>query len=226
MLISVIIPVFHEQEQINNMIRHIYSVASHAAPEIIVVDGSIERDTLAAVSDKNVKGVSSDRGRAKQMNKGAAQARGDMLLFLHADTQLPVGAFEDIASIFEDDRCVGGAFDLAIDGAGLMLRVIERAASFRSRFTRVPYGDQAIFIKRYFFAKIGGYREMPLMEDIDLMKRIRLAGGRISIIRKRVKTSGRRWLKEGVVHCTLRNWAIRFLYLTGVDPNRLVKWYA
>jgi GT2 family glycosyltransferase len=131
-----------------------------------------------------------------------------------------------MASTLEDGRYTGGAFDLAIDRAGFMFRIIERVASFRSRLTRVPYGDQAIFIKREPFMEIGGYREIPLMEDMDLMRRIKQAGGKICIIHKRAKTSGRRWLKEGVVRCTLRNWTIRLLYLAGVDPNRLVKWYA
>ncbi len=119
----------------------------------------------------------------------------------------------------------GGAFDLGIESNGLALRLIARAASLRSRLTRVPYGDQALFISRDYLQRIGSYREMPLMEDVDLMRRIKRDGGRIFIIPERVLTSGRRWAREGVLRCTLRNWTIMLLYLGGVSPRKLARWY-
>ena len=120
---------------------------------------------------------------------------------------------------------VGGAFRLGIQSDRLAFRIIEKVANFRSRTTRIPYGDQAIFIERNFFQQVGGYKEIPLMEDVELMRRIKKAGGKIAIINRQVQTSPRRWEKEGVVRCTLRNWVLITLYFLGVSPNQLVKFY-
>jgi rSAM/selenodomain-associated transferase 2 len=160
------------------------------------------------------------------MNEGVRAAGGDILVFLHADTELPANAFRSISSIMLKGRFAGGAFDLAIDARGLIFRVIEWVTSNRSRLTRIPYGDQAIFLGRDSFMRIGGYRDIPLMEDVDLMRRLKARGDRIFIIREKVKTSARRWEREGVLRCTARNWAIMLLYLLGVRPERLARWYA
>ncbi len=224
-MISVIIPVLHEQAVINATIAHLRAIRSDERPEIIVVDGDADADTLPVIKDSGVRRLAAGAGRAVQMNAGAAAARGDIVLFLHADTQLPAGAFGRITGCMEGDRFVGGAFDLGIGSEGLAFRIIEKAASLRSRFTRVPYGDQAIFVRSGYFHRIGGYREMPLMEDVDLMRRIRRAGGRIFIIPERVRTSGRRWAREGVARCTIRNRTIMLLYLMGVSPQRLARRY-
>ncbi|OPY64351.1 MAG: N-glycosyltransferase [Syntrophorhabdus sp. PtaU1.Bin050] len=225
MTLSVIIPVLCEEALINDAISRLKGMASDDAVEIIVVDGSAERETLRVVSDSNVKGIASKKGRARQMNAGAEAALGDVLLFLHADTELPPDGLQRISRTMHDDRFVGGAFDLAIDEQGPLFRIIERTASLRSRLTRVPYGDQAIFVKRDYFVAIGGYEELPLMEDVDLMRRIRRRGDKIFIIPEKVKTSGRRWKKEGAVRCTLRNRAIMLLYMLGTSPEKLAKWY-
>jgi rSAM/selenodomain-associated transferase 2 len=226
MKISVIIPVLHEQALINTAIGRLRSMEANTDLEIIVVDGSEEADTLAAVTDGGIIGIMSQRGRGRQMNKGAEAARGGVLLFLHGDTELPASAFQWISSALEEDRFVGGAFDLGIDHPGLIFRLIEKIASLRSRLTRIPYGDQAIFLVRDYFVEIGGYSEIPLMEDVDLMRRIRRLRGRICVLPQRVKTSGRRWIREGAVRCTLRNWAILVLFLLGVRPAKLAKWYS
>jgi hypothetical protein len=148
-----------------------------------------------------------------------------VLVFLHADSRLPPAAFSLIAGALDDPKVVGGAFDLAIDSGGFAFRLIERAASLRSRLTRIPYGDQAIFLRRGYFHEIGRYRDIPLMEDVDLMRRIRRRGDRICILSERVLTSARRWQKEGALYCTLRNWTIFTLYTLGVSPERLVRFY-
>jgi rSAM/selenodomain-associated transferase 2 len=224
MKISVIIPVLREEAVINDAITRIR--AMDGAVEIIVVDGSPQGATLEAISGDHAKRVVSEKGRARQMNQGARTALGDILLFLHADTELPPDAFGSISSVMQDGSLVGGAFDLGIGEKGLPFRLIESIASFRSRLTRIPYGDQAIFLTRDYFTKLDGYKEIPLMEDVELMRRVKAAGGKICIIRKRVKTSARRWKREGVLRCTARNWTIMLLYLLGVAPERLAAWYA
>jgi uncharacterized protein len=223
--LSVVIPVLHESHMINATIGRIRAIQGGPGVEIIVVDGSPDADTLHAITDKEVKAITSERGRAAQMNRGAAEARGEILLFLHADTVLPPGAFSRIAAAAEDERIEGGAFDLGIDGKGATFRIIEHVATLRSRFTRLPYGDQAIFVRSAYFRRLGGYTPLPLMEDVDLMKRIRRAGGRIHIIPEKVKTSARRWQVEGVLRCTLRNRTIMFLHALGLSPQKLASWY-
>jgi rSAM/selenodomain-associated transferase 2 len=225
MTVSVIIPVLHESALINDAIAHIRSLEPGAPVEVIVVDGAREADTLHAIRDSEVKNVLSARGRGTQMNRGAEAARGDILLFLHVDTELPRDGLRAIRAVMEGGRFVGGAFDLGIDGRGIMFRLIERVASLRSRLTRIPYGDQAIFLRRDYFLRLGGYREMALMEDVDLMRRVKKGGGAIFILPERVRTSGRRWRGEGLVRCTLRNWIVAILYLFGVSPERLARWY-
>lgn len=225
MKISIVIPVFHEEAIINDAIIRLENMASDEAVEVMVADGSAGAETLKAINRPNCGGIVAGKGRGKQMNAGAAAVSGDVVVFLHVDTELPCDAFRRISLIMRTGRFVGGAFDLGIADRGCAFRIIERAASLRSRLTRIPYGDQAIFFKRDYFLEIGGYRELAIMEDVDLMRRVKEKGGRICFIDQRVKTSSRRWRKEGVVTCTLRNWTIMLLYLLGVAPERLEKWY-
>lgn len=226
MTISVIIPVFREELLINETIARIESAECDHTIEIIVVDGSPGAETLRGVPSNRIKGIVSEKGRGKQMNAGAWAASGDILVFLHVDTELPKGWFKDIVRSMESATCVGGAFNLAIADPGWAFRVIERLASLRSRFTRIPYGDQAIFMRRDYFLEMGGYKDFPIMEDVDLMRRTKKRRGRICLIDCRVKTSSRRWKKEGVFRCTLRNRTIMLLYRLGVAPERLAKWYS
>ena len=224
MTVSVVIPVLREEARINEVIACLRTMDGTA--EIIVVDGSADGETIKVITDESVKCLRSARGRARQMNKGATEARGDVLLFLHADTELPPGAFQRISSLLAGGRFVGGAFDLGLGERGILFRMIERAASRRSRLTRIPYGDQAIFLRRDYFRKIGGYGDMAIMEDVDLMRRVKRAGGRICIIDDRVRTSARRWRQEGVIRCTLRNRTIMLRYLLGASPEELAKRYS
>jgi rSAM/selenodomain-associated transferase 2 len=223
--ISVVVPVYREEKRINETISALYYACGDDEVEVIVVDGSPEGSTLAAVQGRSVHLVLSEKGRARQMNRGASLASGDVLVFLHADTRLPPRAFSLIEGALDNPKVVGGAFDLAIDGQGFAFRLIERAASLRSRLTRIPYGDQAIFIRRDYFREIGGYRDIPLMEDVELMRRIKRRGDRICILPEPVLTSARRWQKEGVLHCTIRNWTIFTLYTLGVPPEKLARFY-
>lgn len=225
MTLFVIIPVLHEGKRINDILQSLSSAAGDVPYEVIVVDADPAGETIAQILDPRVMTVTASRGRATQMNAGAVRACGDILLFLHADTLLPEKAFSKIIGALSGGQFIGGAFDLGISNRRLIFRIIGYAASRKHRFTRVPYGDQAIFMRRDYFQTIGGYPEIPLMEDVELMKSVKRQGGRIIILRETVATSSRKWEKDGVAFTILRNWLIQVLYLFGVPAHRLVKYY-
>jgi rSAM/selenodomain-associated transferase 2 len=223
--ISVIIPVLNEAEGINGLITHLRDRDAGSSVEIVVVDGDPAGSTIQAVRDAGVVAAKSGQGRALQMNRGAALATGDILLFLHADTFLPQNAFTRILDALQDAEYVAGCFDLGIRSARRIFRITEHYVALRTRMTRIPFGDQALFIRRDYFDRIGGYREIPIMEDVDIMRRIRGRGDIICLIPEKVSTSARRWEREGVVYTTLRNWMLQLLYFLGVPPERLARFY-
>lgn len=223
--VSIILPVLNEAGRINEVIAHLRSRNRDKTAEIIVVDGDPRGGTINAIRDEGIVKITSARGRAHQMNSGAVLASGDILLFLHADTLLPNHALAKIAVVMRDGCLVAGAFDLGINSNRRIFRITEKYVFLRTRLTRVPFGDQAIFIRRAYFEKIGGYQDIPLMEDVEIMGRIRKRGDRICIIPAKVLTSPRRWEKEGILFCTFRNWTMQMLYALGIPPERLKKWY-
>jgi len=222
-VISTIIPAYQEGEAINQVIRHLRSIQGGIGREIIVVDGHSDGNTLSAIDDGAVIRIHSGKGRGRQMNAGAQAARGDILLFLHADTLLPQNAFSRIISIMRNGAFAAGAFSLRINGNPFFFRVIERLTVLRARLTRIPYGDQGIFIRRDYFRRIGGYREIPILEDVDLMRRIRKRGDRIVLLAEAVLTSSRCWDRNGLLCNTLRNRMIMILYNLGIKPERLLR---
>lgn len=159
------------------------------------------------------------------MNAGAAMSSGDILIFLHADTILPDGALNKISRALDKQDYVGGAFDLKIDSDRLFLKYISVRASLRSRWNRIPYGDQAIFMRKKYFDHIGRFKDIPLMEDVDLMRRIKKDGRKIHILPDKVTTSARRWQRDGALYTTVRNHILVVLFRLGVSPNRLAKYY-
>lgn len=223
--VSVIIPVLRETQALDSLIDHLLQIADGVPVEMIIVDGSPDGESIQSISREGVTLLAAPAGRARQMNAGAAAAKGDCLLFLHADTRLPQGAFRRIEETLSDGNHVAGAFDLRYGSQRLSMRLIARVACLRSRLTRIPYGDQAQFFRRDYFEKICGFADIPLMEDVQIMRRIKGRGDRISILPEAVETSARRQEKEGVVYCTLRNWTIITLYLLGMPPERLVRFY-
>jgi rSAM/selenodomain-associated transferase 2 len=223
--ISVIIPVLNEAERINSCIEYLYGDGSGVAFEVIVVDGDPEGNTINQIKDDAVIKIIAPRGRALQMNAGADIAVGEILLFLHADTRLPENGLGLIKSVMDNGEFVGGAFSLGIDSERFAFRIIEFGASLRYRFVRIPFGDQAIFIRRDYFNSIGRYSEIPIMEDAELMHRIKKLNGRIDILKERVQTSPRKWEEDGIIYATLRNYLMQFLFLIGVSPARLLKLY-
>jgi len=224
-VITVIIPVLNEAEGINGLISHLRDLEGGKDVGIIVVDGDPAGCTIKAIHDAGVVTAIGERGRAVQMNRGAALAEGNILLFLHADTLLPRKAFTRIQEVFQESEYVAGCFDLGIRSARKMFRITERYVALRTRITRIPFGDQAIFIRRGYFERIGGYREFPIMEDVELMRRIRRRGDVICIIPDKALTSARRWEQEGILFTTFRNWMLQTLYCSGVSPNRLARFY-
>ena len=222
---SFIIPVWKEESVITRTIEHIRSLQSAASAEIIIVDGDPEGKTVEIARRAKVKTAIAQRGRGSQMNHGAALASGNILIFLHADTLLPLDALGLIDDAMQDESCAAGAFDLAIDSGRPVFRLIEKAACLRSRVTRLPYGDQAVFMRKAIFTDLGGFKDIPIMEDVEIMQRIKRRGGKIRIIDRRVRTSARRWEEEGILYTTLRNWLLITLYLLGVKPEKLVRFY-
>jgi rSAM/selenodomain-associated transferase 2 len=228
--ITTIIPVLHEAN-INRFLCDIVERTGNHKMEIIVVDGDPEGSTICRISDNQKTGgqliqkITSPRGRALQQNAGAKIARGNILLFLHADTILPHDFPELIMDTVEQQGFSGGAFDLNIDSSHPLIKLISKVASFRSRITKIPYGDQAIFLKKELFHTIHEFDEIPLMEDIALMQKIKKTGEPFKILSQRVSTSARRWIKQGIVWTMIRNPILAALYYLGVSPKTLVKFY-
>jgi rSAM/selenodomain-associated transferase 2 len=222
---SIIVPVLNEKDGIQSLVQHLKDISAGESVEIIVVDADPDGSTINKIRSGEAVKLLSPRGRGIQMNRGADVAEGNVFIFLHADTFLPQNALGYIKNALTDDTCVGGAFDLGIDSDRLLLRLTAWCASLKHRMTRVPYGDQAIFIRSDFFRDISGYREVPLFEDVELMRRIKKLKKKITIIKYRTRTSPRKWEKEGTLYTILHNWTLQTLYLLGVSPEFLVKYY-
>ena len=225
MNISIIIPVYREADGINALIAHLRRLDKRGDAEIVVVDGHPDRGTISVIRDKDVVTLGSAKGRARQMNAGAVVARGSILLFLHADTRPPAGALASIEGTMEDKRLVGGAFDLRFDTERRSLRLFARFDSLRARVSRIPFGDQAIFVRRDYFDRIGGFADIPIMEDVDIMRRIKRRGDAIAIIDNPVTTSSRRFDREGLLFCLVRGGTLLTLFYLGVPPARLKRFY-
>lgn len=220
-VISVVIPVLNEAHRIGPALRRL--VDAHGI-EVIVADGGSEDGTLEIARRFGVRVVSTRRGRARQMNAGAAVATGELLFFLHADTRPPFG-FQQMVLSTMDKECVAGAFRLQIDGDRRGLRLIEWGANLRSRLLQIPYGDQGLFLKTDTFCRVGGFADLPLMEDFEFCRRVRRAG-RIEIVPCAVTTSARRWLSLGLVRTTLINQLCVAGYLLGIPPRLLAGLYS
>ncbi len=220
--ISIIMPVLNESA---NLRRAIESTQPSDNIEVIVVDGGSTDDTCQVAVALGVKVIASPAGRSKQMNLGAAAATGDILLFLHGDSQLPLGFDRLIRQVMSGkEPPSAGAFRLGIDSPQRLLRWVERGVQWRSQVCQIPYGDQGIFLRAEVFNEMGGFPDLPIMEDFELMRRLRQRG-KISIVPQPVMTSARRWLQKGILKTTLINQLMVLGYLGGVSPARLVELY-
>ncbi|MBC7515561.1 MAG: TIGR04283 family arsenosugar biosynthesis glycosyltransferase [Alkalinema sp. FL-bin-369] len=220
-MISVIIPTYNEAANIQLTIDGL-NRCKFSDIEIIVVDGGSQDETTAIAAQCGATVLISNPGRAAQMNAGAAIAQGSILLFLHADTAVPKGFDQWIQAGLDD--AIAGAFDLKIDGDRWLLRGVEWGVAVRSRVCQLPYGDQGIFLKADTFYHLGGFPELPIMEDFVFMRTLRKKG-RIAIVPAAVLTSARRWQAQGIWQTTFMNQVMIVGFYLGVKPDRLRAWY-
>lgn len=221
--LSVIVPARNEAGAIGKTLEALKARATGCRLELIVADGSSEDDTPDIARSMGATVITSEPGRARQMNAGAAAASGQSLLFLHADTLAPPDFPGHIRGVLAQPGVVAGAFRLYIDADNPSLRAIEWCVNLRCRWLSLPYGDQGLFMRADTFHKLGGYPDLPVMEDYELVRRLGKLG-QIRLAPASVKTSARRWLHQGIVCATMTNQACIIGYHLGVNPNRLAAW--
>ena len=219
--LSIIIPTLNEAENIKETIT---PLQKSPEVEIVVVDGGSRDNTIELARSLGARVLVTEASKAVQMNAGAAQSVADVLLFLHADTRLPNNFEAKVMAAVNQNGFCAGAFSLGIDSDDWGLRFIERVANWRSRFFQMPYGDQALFVRRDLFNEIGGFPDFPIMEDFELIRRLRRKG-KICILPVPVRTSPRRYLNFGIFKTWLLNQIIIAAYYLGIPPERLACWY-
>jgi rSAM/selenodomain-associated transferase 2 len=220
--LSIVVPVLNEAAGIAATLRALAPLRARGH-ELIVADGGSSDGSPERCAGLADAVISAQRGRARQMNAGAARAHGEVLLFLHADTQLPLAADAAIARALQAGAD-WGRFDVHIDGRSAMLPIVATLMNARSRLSGIATGDQAIFVRRAVFESIGGFPDQPLMEDIELSRRLR-ARSRPVCLRERVVTSGRRWDSRGAWRTIVLMWTLRLRYWLGASPEVLARAY-
>lgn len=218
--ISVVVPALNEEGRIGELVR---TLLRAEGVEVVVADGGSRDKTAAVARDAGAKIVRADRGRGRQMNRGAAAAEADILLFLHADTTLPVEYAAAVREALREPGVVAGAFRFRLDRRGRFLSFITATANFRSGRLGIIFGDQGIFVRKECFFAAGGYPDQPIMEDYEMVRRLK-GHGRITILPLPATTSARRWQEAGPVRNTVMNVVITWAYLLGVKPDRLQQW--
>jgi len=221
--LSIVVPALNEDARIAACLQALAPLRRHGA-EVIVVDGGSTDHTVAAAQPLADCVLQAPRGRASQMNAGAAQARADTLLFLHADTRLPDDALHAIETALVDARTHWGRFDVCIEGKPAALKAVAWLMNLRSRWSGIATGDQAIFVRRSAFQRVAGFPDQALMEDVELSRRLRRWSAP-ACLRLKVTTSGRRWERNGVWRTITLMWRLRWLYWTGTPPERLAELY-
>jgi rSAM/selenodomain-associated transferase 2 len=217
--VSLVIPVLRDTEAAAVLLT---SLTPSSEMEMIVVDGASDPSLESEAAARGAVYQQAAAGRGRQMNAGAAVATGEWLLFLHADSTLPPGWLQAITRL--DDTIIGGWFGFALDDPAWQARVIERLTAWRVARLRLPYGDQGVFVRRGTFRALGGFRDLPLMEDVDFVRRL-LHAGPVAQLPLRVRTSARRWKRDGWFRRSTKNLVLVSLYFLGVDVERLARWY-
>ena len=218
--VSVILPTLNEADRVAGAVASLRRIG---ACEVVVADGGSGDDTLARAAGADLV-LRAPLGRAAQMNHGAAHARGDILVFLHADCVLEAGAFDAARRTLARPGVAAGCFRMTVTAGGPAYRMIDAAATLRVRLTGIAYGDQGLFVRRDVFDRVGGFPALSFMEDVFMSRALRRLG-RIAVTPARVHVSDRRWSKVGVVRQTLRNWTLTALAVAGVPPDRLARHY-
>jgi len=219
--ISIVIPTLNEAGCIGTTVA---ALVEQPGVEVIVADGGSKDQTAALAAAAGAAVIAAPLGRGRQQNAGARAAQGKVLLFLHADTRLPDGFAAQIREALDQPGIVAGAFRFAIAAAGWRFRLLELCTNWRAAWLRLPYGDQALFLPASRFWEMGGFREIALLEDVDLVRRLRKTG-RIALLKKPALTSARRWQRLGVVRTTVMNQLILLGFHCGMNPERLALWY-
>ncbi len=229
MNIAVIIPVLNEQKALAALLPELLS--SFGFEEVIIVDGGswdhttdVARTICQSAPNVHTRIINGPRGRASQMNAGAALAISDILVFLHADTQLPHNVRQLVAQAVADQQCVGGRFDVRFPQDTGYAWMVSRLMNLRSRWSGISTGDQTMFVRRSVFEQLGGFANIPLMEDIEFSRRLKRVGT-IASLRAKVVTSFRRWEQHGPLRTIVRMWILRAWYWLGWDPRRLQQYY-
>lgn len=222
MRVSIIIPTLNETASLPKTLAAIKSSAPQV--EVIVVDGGSTDQTLDIAASHGAIVCSAPLGRGAQMNYGATVAGGDTLLFLHADTILPFSFLQEIESLLALPDISAGAFTLGLDTSSWVLRIIEGAANIRSRYWQLPFGDQALFMRASVFRELGGYKAIPILEDVELVTRLK-GRGKVVVSKERVLTSARRWHEQGVWWTTARNQLTLIAYRLGFSPETIARIY-
>ena len=219
--LSIIVPVLNEEENVSSFLSHLSALCVDKTTEIILVDGGSRDQTVkVALEFGSCQVVSSDKGRANQMNTGAKFAKGNILLFLHVDTQLSDFSFEQFLSSGK----VWGRFDVKLSGRKFIFRIIENFMNFRSKHTGICTGDQAMFVTKVVFDDINGFASIPLMEDVEISARLRKITRPYCLLAS-ATTSSRRWENKGVTRTILLMWRLRLFYFFGVSVEKLAKQY-
>ena len=221
--ISVIVPALNEQDCIGELLSRLQPLRARGH-EVIVVDGGSCDQTCSIAGPGADVVMESAPGRARQMAVGAAQARHDILWFVHADTLVPEHADASILDALSRGGAQWGRFDVRLSGDHRLLRIVEWMMNWRSRMTGMCTGDQGIFVTRRTYDAVGGMPDQPLMEDLELSKRLRKMG-RPACLTERVATSSRRWERRGILRTIVHMWSLRAAYALGVDSKRLSTWY-
>lgn len=221
--LAVVIPVRNEEACLGATLSALRTEI-HPGDAVVVADGCSSDRTVEIAHKAGIAVVEGRKGRGRQMNAAAPHVKGEVLLFLHADTVLPVGFRVDLEEVLADPAVTWGRFNVVFDEGGPLLRWIAWLISTRSRIFRSATGDQAVFVRRCTFEAVGGYHEALLFEDVDLVRRLRPTG-RMGVPRGLAVTSSRRWRNRGVWLTTLRMWMLKSLYLMGVSAERLARHY-
>ena len=221
MKVSIIVPTLNEELVLENTLTHIQQLSPH---ELIVSDGGSNDYTYRIADRFSHRVITGSAGRALQMNAGANEATGDLLLFLHADSRIEPESYRKMLEYMKNPKWIGGAFTLCIESGKWSLKLIALLANIRSKYFGVAYGDQGFFVRKEVFKDMNGFSPIPICEDLDFYYRLRKKGS-VILLKEKAHTSPRRWINEGIFFTTARNFFIAVLFGLGFPPHILTKWY-